>query len=102
MKTKKIAVTGANGQLGLEFHKVIDPSLEFTYLSRGLLDITDADQVHDAITKIKPDVIINCAAYTAVDRAEEEVAQAFKINDCLLYTSPSPRDRQKSRMPSSA
>ena len=81
MKTKNIVVTGANGQLGLEFQKIIDPALDFTYLSRKLLDITDADKVHDVIAKIKPDVIINCAAYTAVDRAEEEVAQAFKIND---------------------
>jgi dTDP-4-dehydrorhamnose reductase len=81
MKTKKIIVTGANGQLGQEFQKVTNPDLEFTFLSRTQLDITDTEKVHDAIEQIKPDVIINCAAYTAVDRAEEEVGQAFKIND---------------------
>lgn len=81
MKTKKIVVTGANGQLGLEFQKIVDGALKFTYLSKKQLDITDADKVHEVITKIKPDVIINCAAYTAVDQAEEEVAQAFRIND---------------------
>jgi len=81
MKAKKIVITGANGQLGLEFQKTQDPKLQFTYLSRDLLDITNADKVHDTIAAIKPDVIINCAAYTAVDKAEEEVAQAFKIND---------------------
>ena len=81
MKARKIVVTGANGQLGLEFQKTQDPKLQFTFLSRDLLDITNADKVYDTIAQIRPDVLINCAAYTAVDRAEEEVAQAFKIND---------------------
>ncbi len=81
MKAKKIVVTGANGQLGLEFQKTRDSKLDITFLSRDRLDITDAEKVHEIIGEIKPDVIINCAAYTAVDRAEEEVAQTFKIND---------------------
>ena len=81
MKTKKVVVTGANGQLGLEFQKAQNPDFDYVFLSRDQLDITDGERVREALSIIKPAVIINCAAYTAVDRAEEEVAQAFKIND---------------------
>jgi len=81
MKIKHIVVTGSNGQLGLEFQKHQEQNLRFTYLSRKELDITNQVMVTNKLSELKPDVIINCAAYTAVDRAEQEVDQAFAIND---------------------
>ncbi len=49
-------------------------------LTRGDLDITNPDVVMEALRKIKPDVVINCASYTAVDKAEQQVQQSFDVN----------------------
>lgn len=76
----KVLVTGANGQLGREIVKHKKNEIEIFALDRTTLDITDNVQVEDAIRHIKPDCIINTAAYTAVDRAESESELAFKIN----------------------
>ena len=78
----KILVTGANGQLGNELKEI---SVEYAeheilYTDEKELDITNKVHVHQFITSYNPDVIINCAAYTAVDKAEAEENLAFLIN----------------------
>ena len=77
----KILVTGADGQLG----RCLQDRLRMTphdglALNRTQLDITDREAVDAAVAKFQPDVIINAAAYTAVDRAESEPAAARRIN----------------------
>lgn len=76
----KILVTGANGQLGWELQRAKPGDCELTALSRDQLDITDLEQVKNTINSIKPDWIINAAAYTAVDKAESDSAGAYAIN----------------------
>jgi dTDP-4-dehydrorhamnose reductase len=76
----KILVTGANGQLGWELQRAKPNDCELTALSRDQLDITDLEQVTRSINSIKPDWVINAAAYTAVDKAESDSAGAYAIN----------------------
>lgn len=68
-----ILITGANGQLGTELKKLLDEK-DLTYVATGSkeLDITDKSAVHQFVSSLKPSVIYHCAAYTAVDVAEEE------------------------------
>lgn len=78
----KILVTGSNGQLGCEIQDLAAsyPHYEFLYTDIPQLDITDEAIVHDFFTVHNPDVVINCAAYTAVDKAETDKASAFLVN----------------------
>ncbi len=77
----KILLFGGAGQLGHEIRKRAS-DLDFETVSPVAkeVDITEPDQVLKVIVGCRPDVVINCAAYTAVDKAEEESALAFKIN----------------------
>lgn len=77
-----IIVTGANGQLGRELQQLafVFPDYQFHFSDRTELDITNADQVNNVFGLIKPAYCINCAAYTAVDKAESEREAAFAIN----------------------
>ena len=70
-------VTGCNGQLGTELRRLIPDAL---FVDKDELDITDADAVKSYVAAHDVDTIINCAAYTAVDRAESEPELAEKIN----------------------
>ncbi|CAA0079792.1 dTDP-4-dehydrorhamnose reductase [BD1-7 clade bacterium] len=85
MKTK-VLITGANGQLGCEFRYLdaIDHALckdvEFLFVSRSELDITDRAAIESICDSEAINVIVNCAAYTAVDKAEEEPEEADAIN----------------------
>lgn len=78
----KILITGANGQLGCEIRELSQAS-EYTFLftDKEELDITDEAAISDYFATEKPDYCINCAAYTAVDKAEEERALATLINE---------------------
>ena len=78
----KILVTGANGQLGSEIRELISDLTEYEFIFTDLpdLDITDHGGVEQFVDEKHIDLIINCAAYTAVDRAEEESELADKIN----------------------
>lgn len=78
----KIIVTGANGQLGSELRVLSEtfPEFEFHFLSRADLAIDDEAAVLSKFNEISPAYCINCAAYTAVDKAENEQEQAFRIN----------------------
>lgn len=79
--SKKIIVTGANGQLGSELKSIVG-SENHTYLFIDIaeLDLTVTNDVLSFLDEQKPDIIINCAAYTAVDKAEEEKEKAFILN----------------------
>ncbi|MBK7213843.1 MAG: dTDP-4-dehydrorhamnose reductase [Bacteroidales bacterium] len=78
----KILVTGSNGQLGNEIRELASeyPNYRFLFTDVAELDITDEATVNAFIAADKPDVIINCAAYTAVDKAETQEDMAFLIN----------------------
>ncbi|MEX2589150.1 MAG: dTDP-4-dehydrorhamnose reductase [Chitinophagales bacterium] len=77
-----VLVTGANGQLGREFQVLSAqfPHFEFHFFDHSILDISDKEALENAFVSIKPDYVLNCAAYTAVDKAESEQELAFKIN----------------------
>lgn len=79
----KILLTGANGQLGRCLHDRLQLNNEFDFLALGRneLDITDALQVEKTLADIQPDIVINAAAYTAVDKAESEPGIASVINE---------------------
>jgi len=78
---KKIIVTGANGQLGSEIRSISE-SDDSTYVFIDIedLDLTERTEVESFLEKQNPDIIVNCAAYTAVDKAEEHVEDAFLMN----------------------
>lgn len=78
----KILVTGSNGQLGSELQEMADsfPSYRFLFTDVAELDITDAGAVNSLFMLEKPDVVINCAAYTAVDKAEDDEHAARRLN----------------------
>lgn len=80
---KVILVSGANGQLGMEFRNIAksQDTFEFLFASKENLDITDEESVLNVTKKFSPDYFINCAAYTAVDKAEKEVEKAHLINE---------------------
>ena len=74
-------VTGAAGMLGRDLTALLSArGAEFTALTRADLDITDAAAVTAAVTAARPDVVVNCAGWTAVDAAEEHEAEALAIN----------------------
>jgi dTDP-4-dehydrorhamnose reductase len=77
-----ILITGCNGQLGSEFKVIAKdfPYFSFTFTDVEELDITDYKQVENYVTHHEPDVIINCAGYTAVDKAEDEPEKAMWLN----------------------
>lgn len=75
-------ITGARGQLGQEFCQVLtEKQKNFTGLSRAELDVTDFLAVKEALTRLKPQVVINCSAYNLVDLAEEKKEQAHLVNE---------------------
>ncbi len=74
---KNILITGANGQLGTELGALLPDAIK---TDRNELDITNADAVNRFVDKNKIDAIVNCAAYTAVDRAEDDIQMAEQIN----------------------
>ena len=78
----KILITGSNGQVGscLVDRLKLKPEIEFLALNRQQLDITDPAQVDTIVKLFNPDVIINAAAYTAVDKAEQEAELCYAIN----------------------
>ena len=82
----KILVTGANGQLGNEVNELSEeyPQHEFLYTDEKELDITNEVSLDEYFTAHNPEIIINCAAYTAVDRAETDEDIALLINSTAV------------------
>lgn len=77
-----IIITGANGQLGSECLDASsrEPQWNIIGFGREELDLENLDSIHKILDDYKPDIIVNCAAYTAVDMAESEVEKANLIN----------------------
>jgi dTDP-4-dehydrorhamnose reductase len=82
MAKSKIIITGANGQLGKELQVAASgyPQFDFIFLAKEELPIENAEAVNDFFADKLPAICINCAAYTAVDKAESEKEKAFLIN----------------------
>lgn len=82
MTAPTILVTGSNGQLGSELKELAPfyPQYKFCFFSRSELAIEDAEEVQRAFALLRPRYVINCAAYTAVDKAETEKEQALQVN----------------------
>lgn len=78
----KLLITGAYGQLGNEMRVALKryPHLESIFTDVDTLDITDKNAVDVFVALHQPNVLINCAAYTAVDKAEDDLALCYKIN----------------------
>jgi dTDP-4-dehydrorhamnose reductase len=78
----KILVSGKNGQLGKELQDVVVSSknFEFIFFDKDELNIADEHTIKHVFQKYSPSVFINCAAYTAVDKAETEREKAYQIN----------------------
>lgn len=76
----KILLTGSNGQVGYELERSLQGLGEVIALDRSGMDLSDLDQVRDVIRRIQPGLIVNPAAYTAVDKAESEPALAHRVN----------------------
>jgi dTDP-4-dehydrorhamnose reductase len=81
LSNKRILVTGANGQLGSAIVSIFTQHhLNVVGTDRSIMDITNQTQVFDVVKQVNPDVIIHCAAYTAVDKAEEDKLNCYKVN----------------------
>jgi dTDP-4-dehydrorhamnose reductase len=77
----KVLVTGAGGQVGRALVRLgPDLGVDVVGLDRSALDITDAAAVREAVASLRPDAVVNAAAYTAVDRAEAEPGAAYAVN----------------------
>lgn len=76
----RILVTGKNGQVAQALNALNSETIEILTLGRPELDICDKTSIAGAVKAFKPDVIVNAAAYTAVDKAEEEPSVVFAVN----------------------
>jgi len=77
----RILITGANGQVGMALRRTLtNPTFECLFTDRSELDMRDEDAVREVTLSFKPDIVVNCAAYTAVDKAENEAQAAVEIN----------------------
>jgi len=85
---KKILIIGSKGQLGSEFQELSSqyPDYQFFFYDKEELDIVQEAEVYKTIEALKPDFLVNCAAYTAVDKAETDQQLAYAINaDAVKY-----------------
>ena len=81
MSDKKILLFGKTGQLGWELERTLAPLGEVCALGPDELDLTDLDALARKIDEVRPGMIINASAYTAVDRAEQEPDLAMLLNE---------------------
>ncbi len=81
---QRILITGANGQLAREYQQYLYNynylKLDVLALDRGSLDITSLGKVNEVFDSYRPDIVINCAAYNLVDKAEVDTEEAFNVN----------------------
>lgn len=79
--THKIALVGADGQVGQELRQTLQPLGEVLSFNRQSLDLSQPEQIAERLTPLAPTIIVNAAAYTAVDKAESEPELAHTINE---------------------
>lgn len=77
---RNILLTGQNGQLGWELQRALAPLGKVLGIDRAALDLADAAAIRKLVREIRPDIIVNAAAYTAVDQAEKDTDLAMAIN----------------------
>lgn len=96
----KIMITGAAGQLGKELLHMLQATEEHQLVAftRSELDITNREQVYRICEEVKPDIIINCAAFTNVDLCETEVEQAYLINGLGPYYLGMAANKQRAKL----
>ena len=97
----KILVTGKNGQLGKSIHKIVtsnEKNSEFVFVGREALDLSSQDSIINYFNNNSFDIIINCAAYTAVDKAEKEVELANYINHLAISKIAEISNKQKVKL----
>ncbi len=80
MPRPSVLLTGAGGQVGFELARSLASSCDVIAPDRAALDLADADAIVAVVRETRPQLIVNAAAYTAVDKAETESAAAFAIN----------------------
>ncbi len=76
----RVLITGTTGQIGWHLQRTLAPLGDVTGLTRDQLDLSDLDAVTRTIREFEPDILVNAAAYTAVDKAESEPELARTIN----------------------
>lgn len=76
----KVLISGKDGQLGYELQKTLPADTECLACDKRELDVTSTDSINSVVSSYSPDIVINAAAYTAVDKAEKEKQQAFLVN----------------------
>lgn len=83
---KKILVTGATGQLGSELSVFAPsyPQYEWVFADRTQITLDNLEMLQSQLEAIRPDIIFNCGAYTAVDKAESEKDLAFRVNHLAI------------------
>lgn len=80
----KILLLGRNGQMGQELSRSLLSLGQLTVLGREELDLTDLNALTQVLNQLQPDIIVNAAAYTAVDQAEQEHALAYLVNEKVV------------------
>ncbi|CEN34817.1 Spore coat polysaccharide biosynthesis protein spsK [Capnocytophaga cynodegmi] len=81
---KNILVTGANGQLGSEIQNIQGKTKNYFFTDASDLDITDRQAISDFVKKNNIQIVVNCAAYTNVDKAEDDIQTANLINNIAV------------------
>ncbi len=76
----KVLITGVNGQLGKQFKELSETNKDFVFTSREELDISKNEEVESFFNNNKFDCVINCASYTAVDKAENNINDSMNVN----------------------
>lgn len=82
----RVAVIGARGQLGAAIAREFRHGHSVDTFDRAALDLTDGERVHETLTRLQPHAIVNCAAYNAVDAAEDHPVEALAINAVAVRT----------------
>jgi len=77
---QRILLTGANGQVGQELQRTLAPLGELIRAERHTLDFSQPETIQDLVASVNPQIIVNAAAYTAVDKAESEAELAYLVN----------------------
>ena len=76
----KLLITGKNGQVGFELQRALAPLGEIVAVDHAECDLSSADAIRALVRRLQPDVIVNPAAYTAVDKAESDQDTVFAVN----------------------
>ena len=86
-------ILGAEGQLGLSLQLVLSQNhIPFRRLGRSSLDISNRDQYEQIFNEMTPSIVVNCAAWTAVDLAEDHEEEAFSVNLAIAFNAPFSND----------